>query len=625
MGVMKEIEREITQSVKELYGKELVAMLSETPDTTLGDYGTPVCMRLSKITGKKPDEIAEEIKNRIKHELVSGIEFCRGYLNVKLDRKAVLERLLYEQMEFERKGEKIIVEHTSVNPNKSMHIGHLRNACLGDSLARLLRVLGYEVETHNYVDDTGNQVAITLLGLIGKENLDKLDDENFLGGLRKELEEIASRTYLDEYCWDVYTKTFAEFSDEDMKEALRKIMERLENPASPLHNFAKWFAEKILECHLELLKELGITFDLLPRESDILALGFWKSAFEILKKSEHFVFEEEGKHKGCWVIKLSRHSAFSGMKEPDKVIVKSDGTVTYTGKDIAYHFWKFGILGKDFYYRMFLPEKFPHTWVSESKKELAEKPEKNFGKADKVINVIDIRQKYAQDVVKYSLELLGYKKQAANCVHYGYEVVVLSAKSVELAESSGKKFVHMSGRKGIGIKARDLLEIMKQKLAEELKKRGESEVLSHELARGALRYYMVKQNISRILVFDFDEALCFEGDSGIYLMYALVRAKHILSNATKEPSVKDLEEEEWKLVRKLAKWRDIVEEAGEKLDITILTDYANELAKEFTNFYHSCRVVGTEREEVRLAIVKAFIKVFSKILEIIGIPDIEKM
>lgn len=625
--MLKALEKEIEKIVREDFGEEVKIELETTPDISLGDFGTSICFRLAKKLKNSPQEIAEDLAEKLrKIELVKDTKAVNGYLNVFLDRKKVLEKLFSESLEFGKKHMKIIVEHTAVNPNKAMHVGHLRNACLGDSIARVLKFFGYEVEVQNYVDDTGMQVAATILGLIGRENIEKIKDEKFLEKMKAKVEEIAKKEKLDIYCWDIYSQVYEKYTEEEISEYLRVLLREIEHVDSPLHKFAKWFAERILECHLETLKKLDISFDLLPRESDILALGFWKKAFEVLKNSENFVYEQEGKNQGCWVIKLGKHENFSHLKDPDKIIVKSDGTVTYTGKDIAYHFWKFGILGKDFFYRRFTP-RFPDTWITESSVERAEKPERKFGKADKIINVIDIRQKYAQDVVKYSMEVLGYKKQAENYIHYGYEVVALSPKSMKELESIDRKYIHMSGRKGIGVKADDLIRAMVLKAEKEIEKRyGKSSVEQAEkIMRAALRYYMIKQNITKVLVFDLDEAMRFEGDSGVYLLYALVRAKNILKNSSKNAKIGELEDTEWKLVRKMIEWKRVISNVERTLDLTLLTDYANELAKTFTEFYHECRVIGDEREEIRIAVVESFVKLFSKLLWIIGIPELEKM
>ncbi len=622
--MLKKLEESVEEIVENVFGEKEKVSLEETPSLAIGDFGTSVCFKLAKKLGKKPEEIGKLLIEKIKEiELVKDVKLVNGYLNIFIDRKKALEYILAEKSEKE-KNEKIIVEHTSVNPNKAIHVGHLRNSCLGDSLARFLSFLGYKVERENYIDDTGVQVAATLLGFIGKENIDKLNDSKFLDELKKRIEEIESKQKLDIYCWDLYTEVYKKYSEEELEKLLKKVLHEIENPESLFHSFAKWFTERIFLCHLQTLKKIDIFFDFLPRESDIVTLGFWEETFELLKKSENFVYETEGKNKGCWVIKLSRHEAFSSLKDPDKILVRSDGTLTYTAKDIAFHFWKFGFLKKDFYARKL--EGF-ETWVSES---LKTNENKKFGKADKVINVIDIRQKYAQDVVRYSLELLGYKK-AENLVHYGYEVVALSAKSMEELGKIDKSYIHMSGRKGIGVKADDLILALEKKALEEIEKRHEGldekekERIARAIVTAALRFYMVRQNINKILVFDIDEALEFEGDSGVYLLYSLVRAKNILKRCTKNSLVHEMEDEEWKIVRLLLEFERIVEEAEKSLDLSLLADYSLKLAKAFTEFYHNCKVAGSEREGVRRAIVEAFLKTFSRLLWILGIPEMEKM
>jgi arginyl-tRNA synthetase len=638
---MNEIKKWLEKVLKEKYGIEERVELEPTPSLKLGDFGTSICFRIAKQLGKSPQEIAEELKREIEEKRIKGVKnvsVANGYLNFFLDRN-FFAKILFQKVgkkEFEGfdfgKGVKIIIEHTQINPNKAAHIGHLRNACLGDSLARLLRYCGYSVEIENYINDMGDQVALVLIGLMGiKEIEKKVKDKEFLKKLKEKIEGICKQQKLDHYCWEIYSQVYKSYEEENILKAVKQILMEMENPLSELHKFAKWFAERIVECHLQTMREIDITYDLLPRESDILALNFWQEVFEKLKQSENFVFEEKGENAGCWVVKLSKHPAFKGMKNPDKVIVKSDGTLTYTGKDIAYHFWKFGLIDKDFLYRRF-SEEFAQTWITESDKKFAGACEKKFGNADKIINVIDIRQKYPQDVVKYSLEVLGYKKQADNYLHYAYEIVALSRKALKEISTLDKRYVHMSGRKGIGIKADDLIKALRSKICKEIEKRHEelSEEERSEIARklviSALRYYMVKQNVNRLLVFDFDEALSLEGSSGIYLQYALVRAKSILKKVENAKEWQgEIDDNEWNLLLELLKYEDIVWRAEKTLDLTILTDYANELAKKFTEFYHSCQVIGSEKEALRVNIVKAFEYIFSKLLWVLGVPEVEKM
>ena len=411
--------------------------LAKTPDLKLGDFGAPVLFRI-----KNPEEVIEKVKEL---GYVEEVIKAGGYLNVKLNRAKVLEYLLsFKPKKSVDFSGKIVVEHTSVNPNKAMHIGHLRNACIGDSIARFLRELGYEVEVHNYIDDTGVQVAATLLGFIGLENIEKIRDEKFIEEVKKKIEEIEN---IDEYCWNLYSEVYKKYSEEELSTAIKKILREIEDCNSPVHDLAVFLAERILEKHLSLLHSIGITYDFLPRESDILKSGLWSAVFEEMKKSKNFVYETQGKNAGCWVVKLSEHENFKNLKDPDKVIVRSDGTVTYTGKDIAYHFWKFGIVKKDIGCRKF---KFG-AYISS----YGERCGKEFGNARRVINVIDVRQSYAQDVVKACLQALGYEEEARNFIHYAYEVVALSDKSTGY-------FKHMSGRKGIGIMAQELVKALKR-------------------------------------------------------------------------------------------------------------------------------------------------------------------
>ena len=419
-------------------------------------------------------------------------------------------------------GGKINIEHTNINPNKAAHIGHLRNAVLGDILVRALRALGRDVEVQNYIDDTGVQLADVVVGFV---------DLRY-----RTAAEIASLPEPFDYlCWDLYAEVGRWYEGDPTRQQLRRdTLHQLESGQGERAEIARLVARRIVHRHLKTMARLGIGYDLLTHESDILKLQFFATAFERLKAAGAVRLESEGKNEGCWVMPLRESEEFAGLEDPDKVIVRSDGTVTYVGKDIAYQMWKFGLLGQDFRYRYWMDES---LWKTTSEEGAGDHP--RFGGGSRVINVIDARQSYLQKIVRAGLESLGHPEAAASSVHFAYEMVALStaaartlgylAEEAEGEEARVGKPLEMSGRKGIGVKADDLLDQLKTKSREEIAKRNrelehdELELLSTQISTAAMRFLMAKATTTRVIAFDFDEALNFEGESGPYLQYSAVR------------------------------------------------------------------------------------------------------
>jgi arginyl-tRNA synthetase len=522
----------------------------------------------------------------------------------------------------------VVIEHTNINPNKAAHIGHLRNSCLGDTLARLKRRAGYEVEVQNYIDDTGVAVADIVVGL-------------------QELKrEPAPNERFDYFCWDLYTEVNQKYEeDPSLKEKQREVLRLIEEGDNPTAELAKDVARRIVECHLNTMWRLGIYYNLLTWESDIIRLGFWRQAFELLKEKGHLVYEEKGENAGCWVVKLGDVPEFQNLENPDKVLVRSNGTATYTAKDIAYQLWKFGVLGKDFFYdRYCLQPNGTVLWTSASEGTKMDR----FGRAQQVINVIDLRQKYLQDVLRFSLIKLGFEEQGKNSIHFGYEVVALSpATARELGvpvEDEGEKGMYaMSGRKGIGVKADDLVERVIERATEEVAKRHpemspeEHKKLGQDIAVGAVRYYMERFNISNVLVFDFNEALNLQGNTGPYLQYAYARAANILGRVDREiledidlrtVSVPpDITAEEKELIRAIAELPSATERAAENLAPSAFADYTYNLATTFMNFYETSPVLSAPpaRMRFRVALVMSFKQAMANALATLGIPALPRM
>ena len=507
------------------YGLDLAVAVEQPRQSDFGEMAVPAAFQLAKQLRQAPRKIAAELAAEIGPiEGVAAVEVAgNGYVNIRLDRGALGAALLRgESEEAAPAGEKVIVEHTNINPNKAAHIGHLRNATLGDTFVRMLRARGQRVEVQNYIDNTGVQVADVVVGFHYLKNQTPEDVKALLAD---------PSVRFDYYCWDLYARTSSYYKDHpEALEWRSATLHAIEAGAGELAELAHLVADAVVEAHLATMLRLGVEYDVLPRESEILHLQFWASAFELLKERQAIYRETEGKNAGCWVM--------PGLSEEGKVIVRSDGTVTYVGKDIAYQLWKFGLLGKDFYYRPL------HTyadgrvlWVTTG--EPAETAPQ-FGHGSRVYNVIDARQSYLQDVVVAGLRGLGYTAQADQSVHFSYEMVALSPRccaelGIPLSEEDrARPYVEVSGRKGLGVKADDLMDTLIAKALEEVASRHaeasaeEQKRVAGQIAIGALRYFLLKFTRTSVIAFDFQEALSFEGETGPYLQYAAVRARNIL-------------------------------------------------------------------------------------------------
>lgn len=610
------------------------------PQMEFGDLSTPLPLRLAKVLRRAPVEIAREIATYltdqkplyVKEFTVTAPGYVNAWLDMAVVTRSVLDELTVDKDKYGEvkvgKGKKVIIEHTNINPNKAAHIGHLRNACLGDTLARLKRRAGYEVEVQNYIDDTGMAVADVVVAM------------QELGP------EVPEDVRFDYFCWDLYTEINQKYDqDSSLQEKRYEVLRLIEEGNNPTAELAKEVAQKIVECHLNTMWRLGIYYNLLNWEGDILRLGFWDQAFELLKSKGHLVFEEEGENAGCWVVKLGDVPEFENLESPDKVLVRSNGTATYTAKDIAYQLWKFGVLGKDFFYdRYCLQPNGTVLWTTSSSGTKMDR----FGRADQVINVIDLRQKYLQDVLRFSLIKLGFEREGKNSIHFGYEVVALSPKTArELGvpvDDEGEKSIYaMSGRKGIGVKADDLVERAIEHATMEVAKRHpemspeEHRKLGLDIAVGAIRYYMVRFNISSVLVFDFDEALSMQGNTGPYLQYSYARAANILGRVDREilddidlrtvsvPS--DLTDEEKSLIRLIAELPAATEKAAETLQSSAFAEYTYNLATAFMNFYETSPVLtaAPARMRFRVALVMSFKQAMANALATLGIPALPRM
>lgn len=565
-------------------------IFSDTPDPKLGDFSSTVAFAMAKKMKKNPKEVAEEIISNLKTKKMRYIKEVRNvgpyinfFINYDILGHDLLKNILNEEWKIEEKKEKVIVEHTSTNPNKPLHMGHLRNAILGDTLARIFKFLKYNTEIQNYIDDLGIQVAETLWGYKNLKFDENKKFDHLLGEIYVEVEKIK------------------DYKIEKEIKALNKEMEE--------SGISREFVERCLKAQLKTLSELNISYDVLIFENDLIRSKIFDEAYEKIKKSKDIVLEEEGENKGCLVMKLG--NIFPDMENPDKILIRSDGTATYTGKDVAYHLWKFGLVEKNMRYL-----KWNSLYKSFSKGET-----KDFGNGDIIINVIGVEQIYPQEVVKLSLELLGYKDKAENFYHLAYEHVSLPE----------EKF---SGRKGtwIGYTVDELLEEAFLKAKEEVESRRsdlpeEKKVkIARAVASGAIRYNIIKYAPEKKITFRWKDALNFEGDSSPYLQYAHARCCSILKKAELSdfiPNFSDPEEKE--LIKTLYEFVIETEKACNLKRPHIVTKYLNDLATVFNSFYNSLKVLGSEKEAQRLTLVKSTQIVLKRGLSLLGIEALEEM
>ncbi|HEV1995999.1 MAG TPA: arginine--tRNA ligase [Candidatus Acidoferrum sp.] len=701
--------------IREKYGVELAIVLERPPKIEMGEAASPVCFELAKRLKRAPRQIAQEIANGL--GVVEGIAKVEvaggGYLNAYFDREAFWEGVKAESGEengertqrrdaptgsgqapdAEKNGKrqkavaaggengKIIVEHTSINPNKAAHIGHVRNAVLGDTMVRILRHAGNRVQIQNYIDNTGVQVADVVIGFLHMEQRTPV-------GVKM----MAMEPKFDYHCWDLYAKA-TNFLAEDKARAAKlrgETLKSIEEGKGEDAEVAQVVADAIVGCHLRTMARLDIGYELLARESEILHLKFWDAAFEMLKKSGAIQLATSGKMAGCWIMpwKDEEHSRINAEgtgntedaekteedeNSQDKIIVRSNGTVTYVGKDIAYQLWKFGLLGKDFHYRKWptppqaadekdAPEG-QTVWATTSGANDTEAP--HFGEpASSVYNVIDARQAYLQKVVAAGLRALGHAKAAEQSIHLSYEIVALTPRCAaemgyELTPEEAKKpHVEVSGRKGFGVKADDLLDKLEAATLAEVKKRHpshhpavpdlpsyatvEQHQIAHAIAVGALRFFLLKFTRNAIIAFDFKDALSFEGETGPYCQYAVVRIRGIRRKGaeagatnvevTKE-SVSQLlagaeENSLWELLVAAGSLDYAVDAAIATQEPAFMAKYAFQLAQAFNNFYHKHHILSEADEQKQAFLLRLTELVEAQLvraLSLLGIESPEKM
>jgi len=686
----RHLERRLAQQIREFlrrsYGLDLPKIVIEQPPRVeLGEYALPLAFELAKKLRKPPRKIAEEIVAGI--GAIEGFEKLEiagaGYINARVNRERLATAIAAdERPKIDIPEGKVLVEHSSINPNKAAHIGHLRNAILGDTFVRLLGFAGREVDVQNYIDNTGVQVADVIVGFL---HLDKKS--------RAEIEELTRQPRFDYYCWDLYAQVSGWYElDKQNRDARQQVLHALEEGGNETAAIADLISIAVLRRHLETMDRLDIEYDFLPRESEILHLHFWDAAFTKLKDAGVLSFETEGKNKGCWVMRRPKTASTQAIgdageipkfdlkskdlivdlyvsqgpetgavrithiptgtvvsskneasleknrecamnlirsqlaeMESQKVIVRSNGTVGYVGKDIAYHLWKFGLLGRDFGYRKFYRYPNEHDcWISTTD---GEPDHPHFGDVAEIYNVIDARQAEAQNTVIEALRGLGYNQQADHYTHFSYEMVALTPRcAADLGyqlsdEDKGRSYIEVSGRKGFGVKADDLIDTLIASAKKEVDSRHpqineeERMTIATQIAVGALRYFMLKFTKSSVIAFDFKEALSFEGETGPYAQYAVVRASNIFRKGGLDPdmfagsvasyvSTADFAkyvngadgDEIWELWLASSKTSFVVDQCIATTEPAYLAKHVFQLAQLFNAFYHRHPILAEQDE-----------------------------
>ena len=646
----------LREFLRRAYGLEDANIVVEQPPKIeFGEYALPLAFELAKKLRKAPRKIAEEIVAGV--GAIPGFEKFEvagaGYINVRVKRAELAAALAAdEQPAAAVPAGKVLVEHSSINPNKAAHIGHLRNAILGDTFVRLLRFAGREVDVQNYIDNTGAQVADVVVGFLNIERKS-----------RAEIEALAAAPRFDYLCWDLYARV-SQWYEEDKAnlKARAAMLHSIEEGNNEAAAIADLISVAVLKRHLETMERLDIEYDFLPRESEILHLHFWDAAFTKLKEAGVLTFEAEGKNKGCWIMRragTSRALTTGGTEdtggkiteEDQKVIVRSNGTVGYVGKDIAYHMWKFGLLGRDFGYRKFFRYPNAHEcWISTTD---GVKDHPHFGDVAEIYNVIDTRQSEAQNTVIEALRGLGHDEAADRYTHFSYEMVALTPRcAAELgytlsSEDAARSWIEVSGRKGFGVKADDLLDALIASAGGEVEARhpelsaAERGGIATLVAIGALRYFMLKFTKTSVIAFDFKDALSFEGDTGPYAQYAVVRASNIFRKGGLDPdrfsgdlagSLSAAEfaqyldgegsNDIWELWLAAAKTSYVVSQCIATTEPAYLAKHAFQLAQLFNTFYHRYPIlseVDEGRKKFLLATAAVVRRELIRILAVMGI------
>ncbi len=632
------IQNKLKKIIFEKLGKDYKIELRDIqfsipPQRKFGDISTTLPFLLSKTTGDKPFFLGKKLVKELSGKIpfVSDIKIeGGGFLNFTLERKYFLEHLLKKINEKPPKNNiKAIVEHTSINPNKSAHIGHIRNSCLGDTLAKILDFLGFNVEIQNYLDDTGIQLADVVWGLMEHDG--------------NSVEDIKKIDNLPVFLWEKYPYYSSLLSENEKDKKERNLVhKKIEDKIEPYYSAGSYISEIVVKDHIKLMGRLNIKYDNLIRESDIISLKLFDEAAELLKSKRIMYPSKDPEKEGCWVIKYQNENI-------EKIVIRSNGTSTYVGKDIAYALWKMGFLEKNFRFKEF--HEYDDGKIIHISNFVETGIETNYGNGDKVFTVIDVRQSYLQKII--SQEVINpLKKNGVDkeYIHFSYEMVALTPKCVETLgfkiseEEKKKSYIEVSGRKGIAVSGNELIDKLIEKSIVETKKRNpdlnESSIdnISRDIAIGALRYYMIKFNSNSVISFDFDDALSFEGDTGPYMQYTIARINSILRKIKNDPMPKTIPNLIFPDNTETDLYFDILlnislleiqlEHAVEKREISSVASHSYQLCQKFNHYYHQYPIISekdNDLKNIRIILLLIFKKNMSILFEVMGIPIPERM
>ncbi len=664
--IVENVINEINRSLEEVLAfynltkSEVNFEISEPHVKDFGDFSTNICFLLAKKLRKSPSEIADHIVNTIlpassalmnKNGLIDLVSFVNpGFINFRINNKAFVGEFLKEVSNYPKSktedksslnsNELILIEHTSVNPNKALHVGHLRNAVIGDCLYRILSTAGKDVKIINYIDDSGVQVADIIVGFKHAGFSTRTVDQELSN----------EKTKFDHYCGnEIYVKTNALYKSRPDLEVKRKtILKELENPESDASHFTQTIVDRVLKDQLKTCWNLRCRYDLLCFESQIVQSNLWTDIFSILRDKEVVYYEKVGKNAGCWVYK-------SG-KEGDKVLVRSDLTLTYFAKDIPFAVWKLGYLRNPFDYVFYTTQwdasnlyktniKRNLYGTSGSSSGIEKELMIDFNRISKVITIIDSRQERLQNLM---VEILGKLGMDSKYKYLGYEPVILSQSSLASLGISGedKNSLHMSGRKGIYIEADMALSVLEERSKVETRKRNpelsEEEIayISREISISAIRYFFIKFDLGKMITFDINESLSLEGDTASYIQYAYARGKRVEDKNVEASLLKkqnklennieilDFSSSEIDLIKHLCKYEIELSQAANNIDPKVLSKYLFQLATLFNNFYEKSPIIKEKNELLaayRALILNTSLEKLNLCMNIIGITPLKRM
>jgi arginyl-tRNA synthetase len=596
--------------------EEIIATISK-PKKEFGDISSSIGFKLARIMKTSPHIAAEKlVQHMSKGMLIKNVNELDGYINAFIDEQSyarlVIESVLSEGDFYGSSnmgsGKKVIVEYPSVNPNKPWHIGHLKNALLGDAVSNILEFCSYNVEREDYIDDLGLQVAESLWGYI---NLGDKPDKKF-----------------DQWVGEEYVKVnkMLEQDKEKISKEIDELLKKIEDPSTKEAKIRREFAEECVRAQYETAFKYRCYHNILIWESDIVRARLLERAIKMLEESGSIEKPSEGKYANCIVANLEKlgeiFEELGKMEENRKVLIRSNGTATYLAKDLAFHMWKFGIIKGDFLFEEFMKQPNGKVLYTSSDKGT----DMDFGNADMVINVIGSAQQHEQLMLKALLYVSGHEEKAKNLIHLSYG-------EVELEEGS------LHGRSGGWIgkdknyTADDLLDevsskaelFTKDQVSEEEKKR-----IAFEVALGAIKFDFLKSSPEKKTIFSWERALNFEANSGPYCMYTYARAAKILEKAGAfdhgKINYSKLERSyDFELLLALGEAQEYVERACSELRPNIIADYLLSISSLFSKFYENMPVLKSEAQELRLGIVYSTKQVISNMLKLLGIMPIERI